>query len=196
MPLLSNSLDLDKCPHCSVSSPNLDRAHHLETSDYSGEHRRLWYVYVCKRCGGVVIAAGSVHNHPVLEVFPAGAEVDAALPVPARSYLKQAVDSVHAPAGAVMLCASAVDAMLKQHGYKNGSLYSRIDQAVAAHLITPDVGEWAHEVRLDANDQRHADENASLPSAEDAKRAIDFTIALGQILFVLPARIRRGLKQS
>jgi hypothetical protein len=51
---------------------------------------------------------------------------------------------------------------------------------------------WAHEVRLDANDQRHADESAPLPSEADAKKAIEFAQALAQFLFVLPALVTRG----
>ena len=73
-----------------------------------------------------------------------------------RSYIQQAIDSIHAPAGAVMLAASAVDSMLKIKNYRDGSLYARIEQAVNDHLITQDMATWAHEVRLDANDQRHA----------------------------------------
>lgn len=94
-----------------------------------------------------------------------------------------------------MLAASAVDAMLKARGYKDGSLYHRIDQAAEKHLITKEMGEWAHEVRLDANDQRHDDESLPLPDAASAKKAIDFVTTLGTILFVLPARVQSGLEK-
>lgn len=105
----------------------------------------------------------------------------------------QAQESLHAPAGAVMLCASAVDAMLKLKGYTQGSLYTRIDKAVTDHALTPDMAAWAHAVRLDANDQRHADEAADLPSEQDARRALEFASTLAQIMFVLPSRVERGL---
>jgi hypothetical protein len=91
-----------------------------------------------------------------------------------------------------MLAASAVDAMLKAKGYKNGSLYSRIDKAAEDHAITQEMSQWAHEVRLDANDERHADESADIASPEDAKRAVEFAEALGDFMFVLPARVTRG----
>jgi hypothetical protein len=91
-----------------------------------------------------------------------------------------------------MLTASAVDAMLKAKGLNNGSLYSRIDQAKDDHLITAEMATWAHEVRLDANDQRHADENAPLPNEADATRVITFAQALAEFLFVLPAKVARG----
>jgi hypothetical protein len=53
---------------------------------------------------------------------------------------------------------------------------------------------WAHEIRLDANDQRHADEEAPMPDAADAAKAIEFANALAQFLYVLPARVERGRK--
>jgi len=95
-----------------------------------------------------------------------------------------------------MLAASSVDSMLKLKGYKEGSLYARIEQAAKDHLITADMAKWAHDVRLDANDQRHADDNAPLPTFEDAKRCVDFAQALAQFIFVLPARVQRGIAEA
>lgn len=86
--------------------------------------------------------------------------------------------------------------MLKAKGFGTGSLYSRIKAAVDAHVLTAEMADWAHAVRLDANDQRHADEEATLPSQEDAERAIDFTTALAQFLFVLPSKIANGIAAS
>jgi hypothetical protein len=95
-----------------------------------------------------------------------------------------------------MLAASSVDSMLKIKGYKEGTLYARIEQATKEHVITADMAKWAHDVRLDANDQRHADDNAPLPTAEDAKRCVDFSQALAQFIFVLPARVQRGIAEA
>ena len=95
-----------------------------------------------------------------------------------------------------MVCASAVDAMLKAKEYTDGRLYTRIDKAADDHLLTPEMAKWAHQVRLDANEQRHADEQAPLPSTEDARRAIDFAKALAELLFVLPARVQRGIVEA
>ncbi|WIH05334.1 DUF4145 domain-containing protein [Xanthomonas translucens pv. graminis] len=95
-----------------------------------------------------------------------------------------------------MLCASAVDAMLKAKGLENGSLYARIEEASTSGLITTEMATWAHEVRLDANDQRHADQAATLPSEQDAKRVLEFAFSLAEFLFVLPARVMRGIQAS
>jgi hypothetical protein len=118
--------------------------------------------------------------------------VDDSVPIRARQFLTQAIGSIHAPAGAVMLAGSAIDAMLKEKGLKDGSLYKRIDQAAAENLITREMALWAHEVRLEANDQRHADEEAELPEEADARRVIEFSKALAQFLFVLPAQVARA----
>lgn len=129
-------------------------------------------------------------------MFPKPREVDPAIPNVAGAYLLQALQSLSAPAGAVMLAASAVDAMLKGKGLIEGNLYSRINQAAKSNLITDEMARWAHEVRLDANDQRHADKDAPLPSEADARRVVDFALALGQFLFVLPSRVKHGLDEA
>ena len=95
-----------------------------------------------------------------------------------------------------MLAASAVDAMLKAKGYKTDSLYKRIQQAASDHLITEEMAKWAHQVRLDANDQRHADEAVPLPTSTDARKSVDFAKALAIFMFVLPSRVQRGLTES
>lgn len=193
MPNLTAQLQLTRCPHCNVDTPSLVQQWRGETRDQAGQNLRRWMVYVCTRCGGLVTAAATQFDQPVTEHFPSAPTVPTDLPSPASAYLEQAVSSIHAPAGAVMLTASAVDAMLKAKGYTEGSLYTRIDKAAGEHLITADMARWAHAVRLDANDQRHADAAAALPSEADAKRCIDFASSLALFLFTLPARVSKGL---
>lgn len=196
MAKLAPQLELERCPHCTVDQPNLLVKYHLVTKNHEGQNERHWKFYICSRCGGAVIAWSLVDGGPVLEVHPSTPEVNTAVPSPARDYLKQALESIHAPAGAVMLAASSVDAMLKAKGYKEGTLYQRIDKAVQDHVITAEMGKWAHEVRLDANEPRHADDTAPLPTDAGAKKAVDFVQALAQLLFVLPARVQRGLEAA
>jgi hypothetical protein len=191
-----NQLSLDRCPHCNIAKPFLNRVWGpAKSTDHAGRNQRAWSTYVCASCGGVVLVTspGDV-NHAIAQVWPSPQTVADIVPVRAREFLSQAIASLHAPAGAVMLTASAVDAMLKDKGYKEGSLNSRIDAAAKDHLITAEMAAWAHEIRLDANEQRHADESATLPSAADAEKVIEFANALAQFLYVLPARVERGRK--
>ena len=196
MPNLTGQLQLTRCPHCNVDTPSLVQQWRGETRDQAGQNLRRWMVYACTRCGGLVTAAATQFDQPVIEHFPSTPTVPTDLPPRASTYLEQAVSSIHAPAGAVMFTASAVDAMLKAKGYTDGSLYTRIDKAAADHLITADMAQWAHAVRLDANDQRHADEAANMPNEADARRCIDFASSLALFLFTLPARVSKGLAPS
>jgi hypothetical protein len=131
----------------------------------------------------------------ITRLYPGRRSVDASLPPAAKRYLQQAIDTIHAPDASVVMSASAVDAMLKAKGYLEGSLYSRIDKAVAEHVLTEGMGTWAHKVRLEANAVRHADEDAS-PTGEEAMEVMEFATALGDFLFVFAARVEEGVKRA
>ncbi|WP_081610847.1 DUF4145 domain-containing protein [Thioalkalivibrio sp. ALJ7] len=196
MPRLEKNLIIDRCPHCSLAHPNLFKKSDEVTKDHAGQIERHWFFYSCGGCGGIVIAWAFGSGQEIIEIFPEPQKVDEDIPERPRAFLEQAIASIHAPAGAIMLAASAVDSMLKIKGYKDSTLNERIVQAADDHLITKEMASWAHEVRLDANDQRHADDNALLPTGDDAKRAIEFTKALAEFLFVLPAKVQRGMEQA
>lgn len=187
------SLLIERCPHCNIAKPRLQRAQQFDTTNHAGGDSRSWGVYICATCGGVSLAVSHFNSqHPIANLWPSPESVDDSIPARARQFLKQAIASIHAPAGAVMLAGSAIDAMLKEKGLKEGSLYSRIKKAAAENLITSEMALWAHDVRLEANDQRHADDEAELPEEADARRVIEFSKALAQFLFVLPAQVARA----
>lgn len=196
MPHLENQLVLNRCPHCKVDTPSLQMIAQFETRDYISQNLRNWKSYKCSRCGGVILAAAQGKSTWISEMYPNEITVSEAIPIRAQEYLKQALNSIHAPAGAIMLASSSIDAMFKYKGYKSGSLYTRINKAEKDHLITEDMSKWAHQVRLDANEQRHVDEEIVLPSEADAKKTIDFTLALGEFLFVLPSKVTKGIEDS
>lgn len=186
-------LKLDRCPHCGVAAPVLGRCWCGESTAHNGSNPRYWFVCCCTTCGGMVLAFVYPRaTRIVVATWPAESLAAEEIPTKARSYLQQAMRSIHAPAGAVMLAASAVDAMLKDKGFREGSLKRRISDAASVHLITDEMAAWAHDIRIDANDQRHADENAEMATEADARKVIEFASALAQFLYVLPARVARG----
>lgn len=195
IPFLGETLSLDRCPHCTTATPTLEQ---MQT--FSGRAPEgwecVWGVYRCTRCSACVLAYASTEDTPVQGYLPANQAVPADLPSKAAKFLEQAMATLHAPSACIMVAASSVDAMLKEKGLTSGSLYARIDEAAAAHLITSEMSAWAHEVRLDANDNRHADEAAEMPTLADAKRVVEFTTAIASFLFTLPARVSRGRKAA
>jgi hypothetical protein len=186
-------LELEFCPHCNINMPLLQKLTDYDTNSSKSDNLRFWTVYLCKRCGGLITASWSSKNgHRT--VYPKPVSIDVAIPDRARAYLQEAVNSKHSPSACIMVTASSVDSMLKEKGYLDGTLYIRINKAVEDHLITSEMGKWAHHVRLDSNKERHAEHESELPTIEDARKSIDFAIALGEFLFVLPSRVSEGLK--
>jgi hypothetical protein len=135
-------------------------------------------------------------NLTATKVIPEPKSAHADIPMPARSFLQQAFDTLHAPDAASVMAGSAVDAMLKALGYVDGSLYVRIDKAVEDHKLTKEMGDWAHEVRLGSNRPRHSDAEKPHVSAQEATQAVEFAESLGNFLFVLSSRIQRGTEAA
>ena len=95
--------------------------------------------------------ATAAGNAPIETIYPGARSAAAEIPDPARSYLQQALETLHAPDAAAVMAGSAVDAMLKHFELTEGSVYKRIDLAVSQRILTAAMGEWAHQVRLSSN---------------------------------------------
>ena len=195
-------LEIDRCPYCNVDTPTMKHQASFQSANHSKAKKWLWEAYACNRCGAVVFTGNSSETgvgnvaYTSKITIPEVQAVSKSIPNPARSFLQQAKDSIHtAPSGSIMVSASAIDSMLKFHGYPNGKLYSRIEKACKDHLITDGMKKWAHQVRLDANAERHADEKR-MPNSEDAQMTYNFASALGDFLFVIPTMVEEGIEES
>ncbi|WP_105421836.1 DUF4145 domain-containing protein [Neorhizobium sp. T25_27] len=187
-----------RCPHCSTPDAGFEQwwITHGVSSSFNGGPSYVWGVYACNSCGGMMLTrgnSGDTSAEPIIHQYiPQARQAHEDIPVPARTYLEQAMSTLHAPDASAVMSGSAVDSMLKLLGYEKGSVYSRIDEAVAEHKITENMGEWAHSVRLGANRPRHADLESPHVSPEEATQSLEFAEALAFFLFVLTRRIERG----
>ena len=187
--------DLSQCPHCGVSAPVFmvvwNSQDKLPRAD--GRPASRWGVYTCTTCGHLVSAKGNptenVGNPVIVAYYPPIWAPHESLPEGVTRFLRQARNTLASPDASVVMSAAAVDAMLKDNGIVEGSLYARIDQGVTNGVLTARMAEWAHRVRLDANSSRHADGTVPPMAAEDAERAFDFAETLGEYLYVLPSRM-------
>ncbi|MCA9292327.1 MAG: DUF4145 domain-containing protein [Phycisphaerales bacterium] len=186
------ALRLPRCPHCNAADPYLGLKTNFVEHDSQG-NEKTWGIYVCGRCAGVVSAhwkaKGSFQSFPKLQQAVASSDI----PERPRAFIQEAMGE-DKPHSTCLLLASALDAMLKEKGLVTGSLFRRIQQATEgdAPLFTKSMAEWAHDIRLDANDHRHADPNAPLATMADARRLLEFTTMIAELLYVLPARVERG----
>ena len=128
-------------------------------------------------------------SSPIKALSPRARRAAADIPETVRRFLQEATETLHAPNAAAVMAGGAVDAMLKHLGLT--SVYSRINQAVSDHILTPAKGKWAHKVRLGANRPRHADTEDPFVSVPEAQQSVDFAEAL-----VLPSRIERGIEAA
>jgi hypothetical protein len=191
------SLCIARCPHCGVGRPQVGLL-----NDFGARGRRRWAAFTTTCCGGVLLAIGpeGAHGHgptdPIETIYPGARSAAVEIPDPARTYLQQAFETLHAPDAAAVMAGSAVDAMLKHFKLIEGSVYSRIDEAVSQHILTAPMGEWAHEVRLGSNRPRHADTKNPHVSPHQAQQSVEFAEALGHFLFVLSSRVKKGIEDA
>lgn len=205
---------IDRCPQCGVAKPLLSYVNDTLSLRDSSEILMAWFVYKCSYCKNIVSVKAFINRNDyshdsteflnklrvnevrAVDIIPDIKVLDNDLPENPRRYLEQALQSTHMPDGAVMLAGSAIDAMLKLKGYTDGTVYARIEKAVADHLLTQDMSDWAHAVRLESNKPRHADLDEPHATEERAKLTIQFAQALGDFLFVFPAKVARGKAAS
>lgn len=193
------------CPYCGTGRPQVSMRQDLGPLH---EHRgtrdlgtRRWAVFIVTCCGGLLLAQG-VLAHPdnadasIEALYPAVRYAAVEIPDPARRYLQQALETLHAPDAAAVMAGSAVDAMLKHFKLTKGHVHDRIDQAVEEHILTPEMGKWAHRVRFVSNQPRHADTESPLVSEHQALQSVEFAEALGHYLFVLPSRVEKGIEAA
>lgn len=183
------------CPHCGIASPLLAKVWHSQkpVPRTDGGRTSQWGIYACTICGHLVTAKGEegeeVSNPLIDQIYPDVWQVSELVPERVRNYLDQAHRTLAAPDASVVMSASSIDAMLKDKGLADGSLYARIDQAVGEGILTQTMADWAHRVRLDANNPRHADEAIPHMTRDDAQRAFEFADALTEYLYLLPSRM-------
>lgn len=190
---------VERCPHCAVANPLIVQYWAGMTSNAIG-HQECWALFACTRCGSGIAARGPhpthLENGWAEDTYPTAPKAHSDIPDIARTFLQQAMDTLHAPDAAAVMAGSAVDAMLKELGYSNGSVYNRIDEALKENKLTQGMADWAHEVRLGSNRPRHADVNRPHVTVDEAKQSVEFAEALANFLFVLTARIQRGIQAA
>jgi Domain of unknown function (DUF4145) len=185
-------LNLDRCPQCNVAKPYL-RQLWVSSIVQPNLLNGLWTVHACSSCNKLLLVERRTDG-VVLRVYPQAEELAIEIPGRVRKALSEAIQTPFAPGASIMACAQAVDYMLKERGFREGdTLNQRIKAAVKAGVLTPDMEQWANEVRFAANDERHEDTD---PTPDDAEHSVQFAVALADFLFVLPARVKRGIETA
>ncbi|MFZ5963299.1 DUF4145 domain-containing protein [Thalassococcus sp. BH17M4-6] len=198
-PFFKQLRNIDECPRCGIKNPLITLRTDPQTTwtAHSSGRKLLWAWYACESCAGPLSVQARQERprasswHLLIEP-PPWVPFDS-LPEEAKRYLKQARQTLSSPDASILMSSSAIDAMLKARGLSEGTLFQRIEAAVIDGLITKEMSEWGHKVRLDANSIRHADTKDLPPTTEDANMVFTFADRLGEILFHIPSLVPKNL---
>ena len=197
------------CPHCLSEAVGFTCAHQWADRRIRFRSRVLAICGVCNH--GIVInvynrSQQQVPNLPgsnvefptdslrILEVSPEKRmDVPADVPVNIERFFTQGLVNLRGEnwdaAGAMFRKTLDVATKLIAPDGKSKSLFARIEALVGEGLLTPAMGEWSHEIRMDGNDAVH-DEEPETP--EDAAAIQQFTGAFLKYAFSLPSMVAQN----
>jgi len=89
------------------------------------------------------------------------------------------------------MCRRTLQTSAVQKGASKKRLIDQIDELLAKNIISPQLADWAHEIRLWGNIGAHPDEDGLEDiSADDAQEIMDFTTEYLEHVYSMPARIQ------
>ena len=194
------------CPHCGirgVAFTIVSEKRAAKTSDL------LWdTLAICGRCSRGILAsfdrvvggtpgdllnAGRGNQLELPTISPTAPSTGAPNRTPERAgdYYRQGMENLPNNLDAAgSMFRSSLEAALKQKFPDiEGTLFERIQRAAGQGGLTPDLAEWAHQIRLGGNDAVHGEEQLS---KEDAERLHTFTELVFLYLFTLPSMLENA----
>lgn len=187
------------CPHCNIKSNFTPRT---RASGTWGAELNLfsveYLVQTCQNCGGLlfVVYKSSEGEPPSLEEwssYPATIPlVNKAVPLNVATDFVSGVNCLaisEAKAAATMFRRSLQQIMIDK-GEVSGKLRDQIDALAKKNIITNDLKDWAHEIRLWGNEGAHPSsdglENISMDECIAVK---EFMESILNYVYTLPAKV-------
>jgi len=137
------------CPYCHVHSTITLRTY------ADGFH-----IYQCDNCSGLILFIEK--GREIIDQYPKRVpKIDTSVPSEvARDYV-EAIKcfDVGANKGSVVMCRRALQSSVIERGAKKDRLVDQIDELHDKQIITKDIKDWAHEIRLTGNIGAHPDED-------------------------------------
>ena len=92
----------------------------------------------------------------------------------------------------VVMCRRALQGSVIEKGAKEDKLVDQIDELYGQQIITKDIKDWAHEIRLTGNIGAHPDKDGLEDvTEEDAKELIDFMEEYLNYVYIMPSKVER-----
>lgn len=196
------------CPHCKTEKIGFAYRHFVLLRPGNNNDTRTFLQ--CEGCGEGVIIGFTGNSQTVAQwgngqiptpgainiIYPRieAAKAPADVPDQVRNAFLSGLDNLSRPSGAnaaAIMFRRSIEIAVKivdPKAPKGTNLKDRIDR-LADDVATPAMKDWAHKIRLDANDATHEIEDYSL---EDAKQLHEFAEMFLTYAFTLPATLKRA----
>jgi hypothetical protein len=192
------------CAFCGESG-NFKPAFHKEKKKPNSDKRLNFDVYECCNCAGFVHVlwsassfGGGLHDFRVLP-WPIGKpQAPEHWPANIKRYWVQAHDTATSENwdASALMARSALQRAVRDHGAKGGSLRAEIDDLASRGDLPVHMKEWAHELRLLANESAHPDDSEGVtPNQKDVTDILSFLDFLLVYLYNLPHEIAEYRKR-
>ncbi len=178
----------------SIYCPNCRKETSLSIRKEYGSHGKLYQIAECNSCNYFFLVARYGQNEKIIEIYPSQLPkpIDPRIPVFLKGDLEEAYKcfSVKAYRGTGVLARRALQMCCIEKGAPDKRLVEQIDWLLDERIITNDLKEWAHEVRLTGNDAAHPPKDVNKDSSvteDDAKDILFLLEELIKVLYITPA---------
>ena len=195
----------DNCPLCGTRSVAFTI---LYEKNYDG-FQLHWDTFAqCGYCHrGIIATFRTINNQKpststekqreLLEIAPPPPYTAAPKHTPpnAARFFKQAMDNLpnNWDAAGTMFRKALEAGLKRKFPEMKGTLRDRIKKAAKEQKLTPELAEWAHQIRLGGNDAAHEEDPFSEKEAKDLRT---FTDLVFQYLFLLPGMLNEARGDS
>lgn len=190
------------CAFCGEKG-NFETVQHLERKKAGGGSKKLNYdTLKCGHCGNYMFAfwsasgdsfgAHSMHSYKVLPWYQSTTSYPKHWPDDVGHYWVEARRSIEGKnwTAAALMARSAVQLVARKHDAKGNNIKEEIDDLAAKGLLLPVMKDWAHEVRVLANEGTHPKPGSKGTNEKDAKDVVEFLSFLMTVMYNLPDQIK------
>ena len=216
-PVISMPAISADCPHC--NSKRMGFSFVAETGLAPQKPGEFMVLFKCNKCqGGLVVeyklyvnhgqaspgkcpsdpeALGFIATNRYPGEMPSNLPSD--IPTPLDRYLSQAMEGIqsgHYDASGAM-CRKVIDVstqkLLGEDSSKYGTIQKRIDALAVKNMLTPDLKDWAHQVRLGGNDAAHDEDPYTQDEAEELLSFVELYLTY---VYSMPGRLAARRKKA
>ena len=168
------------CPHCGFYST-------ISLMAYHHSH----HIYTCDKCDGITLLI--IQNKEIVDQYPKRVpKLDPAIPTDVANDYVEAVKcfDIGANKASAVMCRRALQTSVVQKGAAKGKLNDQIDELFKKGIITEDIMNWSHEIRLTGNIGAHPDQDGlENVTPQDAEELIKFMEEYLNYVYIMPAKV-------